>query len=52
MKNFKTDSKTNLYYAYVYTGRNTKNGKPEYKKISAKTKMILEEKINKIGEMC
>ena len=49
MKKFKTESKTNLYYAYVYTGRNTGNGKPEYKKISAKTKKILEEIINKIG---
>lgn len=51
MKNFKIDSKTNLYYAYVYTDRNTENNKPEYKKVRAKTKILLEEKINKIGEI-
>lgn len=51
MKNFKIDPKKNLYYTYVFIGRKGENGKPEYKKIRAKTKTILEEKINKIGEI-
>ncbi len=49
MKNFKFDSKTNFYYAYVSTGHKNSNGIPEYKKLRAKSVKSLEEKINKMG---
>lgn len=49
MKNFKTDSKTNIYYAYVPTGHKKSNEIPEYRKIRAKSLKSLEEKINKMG---
>ncbi len=49
MNNFKFDSKTNFYYAYVPTGYNNPNGMPEYMKIRAKSVKSLEEKINNFG---
>ena len=49
MKNFKFDSKTNIYYTYVPTGHKNPNGIPEYKKIRAKSVKSLEERINKTG---
>ena len=45
MKKIKFNSKTNCYYTYMPTGMIKKDGKPEYKKIRAKSAKNLEEKI-------
>ena len=42
---YKRDQKTKLYYTYEKTGLYLANGKPEYKKLRAKTIKALDEKV-------
>ena len=42
---YKKDDKSGLYYVYVPTGRRTSAGKPEYKKLRAKTIKALNQKV-------